>query len=164
MRAGRRPPSRLRGFPSFRTGLIRVLQAPAPPFRAGTIQDPIRLDGLLNEASWSDAPLIGALTMTEPVEGGRVTADTRIRVLAGPRFLIIGVEAMDPDPSGIVSTSKARDPQLRAEDYIKIVLDPFLDGRSGYIFAVNPGGARYDALVAQRERGRTPSGTRSGRR
>ena len=94
--------------------------------------------------------------MIEPVEGGRVTADTRIRVLAGPRFLVIGVEALDPDPEGIVSTSKARDPELRAEDYIKIVLDPFLDGRTGYVFALNPGGARYDALVARRGEGEDP--------
>jgi len=28
-----------------------------------------------------------------------------------------------------------------------VVLDTFRDGRSGYVFAVNPGGARYDALV-----------------
>jgi hypothetical protein len=27
------------------------------------------------------------------------------------------------------------------------VLGPFQDGRSGYVFAVNPGGARYDALI-----------------
>src|SRR5204863_9222239 len=32
---------------------------------------------------------------------------------------------------------------------IKIVLDTYLDGRSGYVFAVNPSGSRYDALVNQ---------------
>ena len=37
-----------------------------------------------------------------------------------------------------------------------MVLDPFLDGRTGYIFAVNPGGARYDALVARRGEGEDP--------
>jgi hypothetical protein len=127
-----------------------------PSLVAGTVQDEIGIDGLLVEESWAGAPLIEGLTMIEPVEGGEVTARTRIRVLAGPHDLFIGVEAMDPDPTGIVSTSKARDPELRAEDYVKIVLDPFLDGRTGYVFALNPGGARYDALVARRGEGEDP--------
>jgi hypothetical protein len=94
--------------------------------------------------------------MLEPVEGGEIQAPTRVRLLADPHFLVIGVEAIDPNPEGIVSTSKARDPELEAEDYIKVVLDPFLDGRTGYIFALNPGGARYDALVARRGEGEDP--------
>ncbi|MFC1791175.1 carbohydrate binding family 9 domain-containing protein, partial [Gemmatimonadota bacterium] len=127
-----------------------------PALAAGVLEGDLRIDGLLNETAWSGAPVIDHLTMIEPVEGGEATAPTRIRVLASARYLIIGVEADDPDPSGIVSTSKARDPELRSEDYIKIVLDPFLDGRTGYIFALNPGGARYDALVARRGEGEDP--------
>lgn len=40
-----------------------------------------------------------------------------------------------------------RDAQLSSEDHVKIVLDTFLNGRTGYIFAINPNGARYDALI-----------------
>ncbi len=127
-----------------------------PSLPAGRAEESIRVDGFLNEPSWASAPVIDGLTTTEPVEGGTATAATRIRVLASPRFLLIGVEALDPDPSGIVSTSKARDPELKSEDYIKVVLDPFLDGRTGYVFALNPGGARYDALVARRGEGEDP--------
>ncbi len=127
-----------------------------PFLKAGTLSGRLQLDGLFTEDDWGDAPAIGSLTMIEPVEGGEIRAPTRIKVLASPRFLVIGVEAMDPDPAGIVSTSKARDPELQAEDYVKVVLDPFLDGRTGYIFALNPGGARYDALVARRGEGEDP--------
>ena len=45
-----------------------------------------------------------------------------------------------------MSYSKARDAEPRSEDHVKIIFDTFLGGRSGYIFAVNPSGARYDAL------------------
>ena len=38
----------------------------------------------------------------------------------------------------------------RNEDHVKVVIDPFLDGQSGYILAVNANGARYDALVSNR--------------
>ena len=117
------------------------------------LEGDIRLDGRLTEEAWSRAVAIDHLTMIEPVEGGTPMARTVVRVLADPHYLVFGVEAFDPDPSGIVSTSKARDPQLRSEDYVKIVLDPFLDGRTGYVFAINPGGARYDALVTRRGEG-----------
>lgn len=127
-----------------------------PALVAELVDGTIRVDGLLDEPFWASAPVIEGLTTTEPVEGGRPTAATRIRVLANPRYLAIGVEALDPDPAGIVSTSKARDPELKAEDYVKVVLDPFLDGRTGYVFALNPGGARYDALVARRGEGEDP--------
>jgi len=154
-------------FALFVLGSISALEAsaqattrgengPRPSIRAGTLEGDLELDGLLTEAAWAGAPVIDGLTMIEPIEGGQVTGTTRIRVLASPQYLVIGIEAQDPDPSRIVSTSKARDPHLRAEDYIKIVLDPFLDGRTGYIFAVNPGGARYDALVARRGEGEDP--------
>ena len=120
---------------------------------AGELTGELDLDGVLSEPQWAAAPPIDRLTMTEPIEGGELVGHTEVRVLANSRFLVIGIRALDPDPAGIVSTSKARDPQLRSEDHIKIVLDPFLDGRTGYIFAINPGGARYDALVARRGEG-----------
>ena len=121
--------------------------------RAGSLAGDLDIDGLLSEPQWADAPSIDRLTMTEPIEGGNLVGQTQVRVLANSRYLVIGIRALDPDPAGIVSTSKARDPELRSEDHIKIVLDPFLDGRTGYIFAINPGGARYDALVARRGEG-----------
>jgi hypothetical protein len=46
-----------------------------------------------------------------------------------------------------VSFSKKRDPDLDNEDHVGFVIDTFLDGRSGYVFAVNPEGARFDGLV-----------------
>jgi hypothetical protein len=62
--------------------------------------------------------------------------------------MVIGVLCNDPDPSGIVSFSKARDSELDDEDHVLFVLDTFLDGRSGYVFAVNPSGTRFDGLVS----------------
>ena len=124
-----------------------------PTLAAGALQGKLRLDGVLDEPAWASATAIQGLTMTEPHEGGTPVAGTRVRVLADAHHLVIGVVALDPDPAGIVSTSKARDPELRSEDYVKVVLDPFLDGRTGYVFAINPGAARYDALVSRTSHG-----------
>jgi hypothetical protein len=113
----------------------------------------VSLDGLLDERTWEAADSIPNLTAIEPVEGAAPRGRTVVRVLAGPHALVLGIECYDPDPSGIVSFSKARDADLGNEDHVKLVLDTFLDGRSGYVFAVNPSGARYDALVANQGEG-----------
>jgi hypothetical protein len=124
--------------------------APRPQIPVGELGSDLALDGRLDEAFWAAATPIDRLTMIEPLEGAQPTLATIIRVAAGPREIVIGIECLDDDPSRIVSYSKARDSQLRREDHVKIVLDTFLDGRSGYVFAVNPSGARYDALVSDR--------------
>jgi hypothetical protein len=66
---------------------------------------------------------------------------------------VIGVRADDPDPTRITAFARDRDASLANEDHIKLVLDTYLDGRSGYVFMVNPNGARYDALVANQGEG-----------
>jgi len=118
-----------------------------PSVRAGTAGGSIRLDGLFNEAAWIATEAISAFTMIEPSEGAEPTAGTSVRVLVRPTEIFIGIVCKDPDPGGIVSFTKQRDGSLRSEDNIKIVLGTFLDGRSGYVFQINPGGARYDALI-----------------
>lgn len=128
---------------------LTAQEAGPPPSLAVTALDTeIDLDGILAEGIWETSDSIASLTMTEPEEGGETVGRTVVRVLANDRELVIGIIAYDPDPDAIVSFSKARDPNLWAEDYVVLVLDTYLDGRSGYVFAVNPTGARYDALVA----------------
>jgi hypothetical protein len=118
-----------------------------PSLAAGALTESIRLDGVLDEPAWTQAPAIANLTMSEPTPGAAPTGRTVVRVLADRKVLVVGVRCDDPDAAGIVSFTKARDGLLQNEDHVKVVLDTFQDGRSGYVFAVNPGGARYDALV-----------------
>ena len=87
------------------------------------------------------------LVAVEPHQGAPPSGRTVVRVLAGPKALVFGIRCEDPDAARIVSFTKERDGDLENEDHVVLVLDPFHDGRSGYVFAVNPGGARYDALV-----------------
>ena len=123
----------------------------------GEVVGPIDLDGVLDEPSWVRARTLGPLTMVEPREGDVPAFGTEVRILADADNVYVGIRALDPDPAGIVSYAKARDSQLRSEDHVKLVLDPFLDGQSGYVFAVNPGGARYDALVSEQGLGENAS-------
>ncbi len=120
---------------------------PVPELRVGSGADTIDVDGQLNEAAWSTAPMSDAFAQTDPGEGLPPSFRTTVRVLAGRNELVIGIVCEDPQPGGIVSYSVRRDAGLGQEDSLKIVLGPFRDGRSGYVFAVNPRGARYDAVI-----------------
>jgi Domain of unknown function (DUF5916) len=118
-----------------------------PQLRAGALVGTVAVDGVLDEAVWQGVDVADAFTQVEPAEGAGVGAPTRMRVLAGTKTIVIGIECDDPNPAGIVSFSKQRDAELGSEDHVRVVLGPYLDGRSGYVFAVNPSGARYDALI-----------------
>jgi len=121
--------------------------------RVGHLTGTLRLDGRLDEAAWATADSIADLTQIEPAEGGTPSGRTVVRVLGDGAGLVIGIRADDPEPSRITTFARARDADLSSEDHIKVVLDTYLDGRSGYVFAVNPNGARYDALVVNQGEG-----------
>jgi hypothetical protein len=122
-------------------------QDPAPSLRAGALSTKLVLDGRLDDEAWASADTIEDFRQTDPVEGAPPSARTRVKVLADTRALVIGIVCEEPDPTTIVSFSVRRDAALNSEDHVRIALGPFADGRSGYVFAVNPTGARYDGLV-----------------
>ena len=124
-----------------------------PELRASRFNGEIRLDGRLDEPAWAEADSIWNLTEIEPTEDGEPAGRTVVRALADDHQLVFGIVAHDPDPSRIVAHSVRRDASLEGEDNVTVVLDPFLDGRSGVVFRLNPNGARYDALVSRRGEG-----------
>jgi len=117
-----------------------------PRIRAGGITGDLHVDGVLDEPMWASAQLVDEFTQTDPDEGQPATARTSVRVLASASAIAIGL-VCDQDPGDIVSFSVRRDAGLNNEDHVRIVLGPFLDGRSGYVFTINPTGARYDGLI-----------------
>lgn len=122
-------------------------QTTRPTIRAGALTGALTIDGALDEPAWQSAESIDRFIQTDPAEGAPATGRTTVRVLADSKTVVVGILCDEPDPSGIVSFSVRRDAALASEDHIRIVLGPFRDGRSGYVFSVNPSGARYDALI-----------------
>ncbi len=121
---------------------------PTPPsIAAGRLTGSLKLDGILDEPVWQTTDSISNLVQVIPRQGAAPSARTVVRVLAAPDALLIGIRADDPDPAGIVGYARARDAELEEEDHVVVVLDTYLDGRSGYVFTVNPAGARRDAIV-----------------
>ena len=132
-----------------------------PTLVAGALAAAHRIDGVLDEPEWASAPASGDLVMVEPRQGERPSGRTVVKVLAGPKALVFGIRCEDPEPSGIVTFTKERDGDFESEDHVVVVLDPFQDGRTGYVFAVNPG---RRAIRRPRRAGRRGGGPELGRR
>jgi hypothetical protein len=138
---------------------INVLgQGADKPLIRSTVTDHVlKLDGWLDEADWARADSITALYMVEPVVNGTPSFQTIVKILLTPKNIYLGIICMDDQPEEIVAFSKARDSELEDEDYLKVILDTYRDGRSGYIFAINPFAARYDALVSNNGESENPN-------
>ena len=134
-------------LPVLLTALVAAEIETRPTLKAGELRGVLHIDGRLDEDDWGKAPASQDLVMIEPVAGGTPSGRTEVKVLANAREIVIGVRCFDPEPSRIVSYTKERDGNLDNEDHLFFVIDPFQDGRSGYVFAVNPGGARADGLI-----------------
>ncbi len=129
---------------------LSLSQGDRPSVVTGITPELPEIDGRLDESVWEDAGIIEDFLTTVPVEKGQPSNRTRTYILSNEKAVLIGIECFDDNPEGIVNYSKLRDTELENEDHIRVIIDPFLDGQSGYIFSVNPNGARYDALVSNR--------------
>jgi hypothetical protein len=128
-------------------------QAPEPSPRvvtAARIPDgaAIRLDGVLDDSTWSSATPVGDFVQRDPDTGAPATEPTEVRLLYDADRLIIGARLRDTDPEGVLGNQMQRDQSFASDDRFIVTLDTFLDGRTGYIFQTNPLGALSDGLIS----------------
>jgi len=109
--------------------------------------DRVQLDGRMNESFWSKAEVTTGFRQREPVEGAEPSEKTEVRVGYDNNTLFIGAMLFDSEPDGIIGFQKERDAFLFTDDRFMIVLDTFKDGRTGYLFEVNPAGLMGDGLI-----------------
>lgn len=105
------------------------------------------IDGDLSEPVWARAQVIEDFFQVEPIAGAKPSQRTTAYILYDEKTLYVGVYAYDTNPAGIRRSQMQRDPQMQDDDAVRILLDPFGSFRDTYFFAVNPNGARLDALT-----------------
>lgn len=110
-------------------------------------QSPV-LDGSLNDEAWRLAIPFSDFKMVEPYPGNEPTERTEIRVIYDNNSLYLGITCFDNEPGKIASNTMEHDQgEERNDDKVSILLDPFQDKRSAYIFVVNPKGARSEGFA-----------------
>ncbi len=122
--------------------------SPRPTIEALRIDTPIRVDGVLDEAAWDQAPVATGFTAREPEDDRPAAQQTEFSVVYTEDVLYFGIRAHDSEPEAIVARELQRDSDHgRNDDSLAIVLDTFHDQRNSVTFEVNPLGARTDSLV-----------------
>lgn len=117
-----------------------------PEIQAVFTSTPPLIDGSVDDEVWKNAPLINEFFQREPREGEPVSEKTEFYFMYDHNNLYAGIRCFD-DPKGITAKELARDVSLGDDDRIQIILDTYLDGRSGYWFQIGPRGSIGDALV-----------------
>jgi len=117
-----------------------------PEIKAVFTEKPPEIDGSVNDEVWQKASVINELFQREPNPGQPVSEKTEFYFLYDHENIYIGIRCFD-DPDGITAKELARDVNLGDDDRVQIILDTYLDGRSGYWFQIGPRGSIGDALV-----------------
>jgi len=128
-----------------------ALSAPAVPTSTPTAKavrapEPVVIDGRPDDAIWRSAPVIEEFTQFAPSEGGPARYKTEAQVAFDDHTFYVFIRAHDPEPAKI-STVLARRDVRPPTDQLKIVIDAFHDRRSGFEFAVSPGGVKRDFAI-----------------
>ncbi|WP_239489879.1 DUF5916 domain-containing protein [Luteitalea sp. TBR-22] len=107
----------------------------------------IRLDGVFDEAVWTQAVPATRFWQYAPLDRGVATENTEVRVVQDERALYFGITCHDSNPKGIITLDMRRDAPLSNDDYVGIYLDTYHDHRNFYYFSTNSLGTRRDGIV-----------------
>jgi hypothetical protein len=109
---------------------------------------PIRVDGVLDDAPWTTAPATSGFVQAEPLSGQPASQQTEVRVLFDADYLYVGAFLHDADPALAVVNDIRKDFIEEDQDDFEVLLDTFGDRRNGYVFSTNIEGAKHDRQVA----------------
>lgn len=121
---------------------INAAKRGLPTYRCRSASGPVKIDGLLDDAAWQDAPF-SADFIRRRYEVPEMPANvhTRMKMLHDERALYIAVECKDSD---IWGTFTELDDPVMFEEAVVIYVDPLGNGRGYYGFYINPLNAMLD--------------------
>lgn len=155
-------------WPSALAGLALLSAIPAISARAQSaasskravairVSNGPRVDGVMDDAEWRDAPIVSDFVQKIPVEGAVPSVRTEVRFVYDEQALYVGARLRRDDPQAIRTSVTRRDAESDAETFT-VSLDTYLDRRTAYSFSVSSGGVRGDVYHAQdsEDSGREP--------
>ena len=167
-RPGRRPGASAAGPSGGGAGF-----APVPAGDAGVLAGrvtvrprrtttPPTVDGLLDDAVWSNAARITEFVQREPVDGAPASEDTDVFVAYDDTHLYLAFHAKYENPEILRASRVDRDRAGFSDDTISVYFDPFLDQQRAYVFQVNGYGVQGDSIVSGGRGGGFSGGGRGG--
>jgi hypothetical protein len=116
------------------------------------IAQPIVVDGALDDEAWSLAGPAIDFHQQFPDEFAPASERTEVRFLYDNEMLYVGAMLYDSEPDRLIIDSLRRDFSNFQSDSFLIVIDTFLDRRTGYGFNTNAAGAQRDVQATDNGR------------
>ena len=121
---------------SGRGKVLQMVRTDTPPV----------IDGVMDEI-WSIGAAMDDLHQVNPIEYSEPTEKTVIRLLYDDEHLYVSAMMYYSNPSQIVANKLIQGSNLRSEDKFRLYINPFNDGRNGYLFQTNANGIRTDGIL-----------------
>lgn len=128
-----------------RAGFTAPLSGPSRTVVGRATQAP-RLDGSLDDAVWETATHLTEFVQIAPSEGIPGTEETEVWITFDDDYLYVGFYAHYTNP-GMMRTNRSDRDQIRGDDRMSVLFDPFLDQQRAYQFEVNGYGVQADSIV-----------------
>jgi len=109
---------------------------------------PVTIDGVLDEAIWSKAEKTTPFFRIQPIDTGYAKAQTVVMVAYDDEFLYMGVINYDPTPGKRPVESYRRDWSFNNNDNFFAAIDTYNDQTNGFAFGVNAVGGQWDGMQA----------------
>jgi hypothetical protein len=106
--------------------------------------EPPEIDGLLDDACWSEGVWSGNYTQQIPTEGIEPSAETELQILYDDKNVYMAIRAFD-DPKKIDRTAGRRD--SFGGDIVGVCFDSYHDLRTGFEFNLTAAGSKIDLLL-----------------
>jgi hypothetical protein len=111
---------------------IRVLNSP-------------KIDGILNESAWKEAPVAVDFVQYTPYNGKTPKQKTEVRILYDDGAIYFGAHLFDTSPDSIYKDLGKRDSDRDINaDVFSIDICPYNDGVNGYSFKISASGVQTD--------------------
>lgn len=137
---------------------VDPLSVPRPAIEAVHVDRPIVIDGYLDDPAWSEANLSDEVWIqTNPDLGMPASEPTELRVVYDDEALYIGAVLYDVHTDRLSIPGLEQDFDTPNADIFGIAIDTYHDRQNGFLFAVNPAGAIWDAQAFNDQRDLVPA-------
>jgi hypothetical protein len=121
--------------------------------RAVRIDQPLRIDGALDEALYRDVRPISDFIQVEPAGGEAASERTETWLAFDDNFVYVSFKVWDSRMDTLIATEMRRDStsSWQGNDLVAFILDTFYDRRTAFTFTTNPLGGRSDGVANDRQ-------------
>jgi len=112
------------------------------------IDQPVEIDGVLDEPVWSEAEKTTPFYRIQPIDTGYAKAQTVVMVAYDDEFIYMGIINFDPTPGKRPVESYRRDWSFNNNDNFFAAIDTYNDQTNGFAFGVNAVGGQWDGMQA----------------